>query len=161
MNSEMMMRSGYFHFVERIQLFTDIGEQPLKNNFFELKTLSSISKWSIKTGIPVFSIIFACLITHFSNEHKRWRWIGREPFSSGFGLLRLCLENILQIYFKSNYSIFRAHYQINAPQISWWKFEAHLLSPKKYLYVVLFLYNTISRFRAHRMDNLTVLDWGE
>lgn len=133
MNSKMMMRSGYFHFVERIQLFTDIGEKPLKNNFFELKTLSSVFKWSITTGIPVFSIIFACLITHFSNEHKRWRWIGREPFSSGFGLLRLCLENILQIYFKSNYSIFnnyRAHYQINAPQISWRKFEELTYLPK-------------------------------
>lgn len=34
MNSKMMMRSGYFHIVERIQLYTDIGEQPLKNNVF-------------------------------------------------------------------------------------------------------------------------------
>lgn len=32
-----IMRSGYFHILKRIQLFTDIGEHPLQNTFLELK----------------------------------------------------------------------------------------------------------------------------
>ena len=64
MNSKMM-RYGYFHLVERIHLFTDIGEKLLKNYFLHLKLWAVPLSEEVKLEIPVFSIIFSMLVNKF------------------------------------------------------------------------------------------------
>lgn len=64
------MRSGDFHILKRIQLFTDIGEHPLKIIFLNLNFEQCLQMKYQNFEIPVFSVIFAGLITKFNDENE-------------------------------------------------------------------------------------------
>lgn len=96
-----IMRSGYFHILKRIQLFTDIGEHPLKNKFLKL--------WAISLN-EVLKLGNTCVFRYFcwldnQVEMMKMKTSEDEMEENHLNLdffVRL-LENIFKTYFKFDF----------------------------------------------------------